>query len=202
MLKKTGFAVLYGNIAFLIYHYGDALMTWFQQADNVPLVVIMATLVALFPVIPYPVIGGLIGAALGPVLGAAVTWTGSATASIVMFLFIRYGYQEWGLKVISRYSNINKLTVMFEQNAFLTIMFARLIPFIPSIAVNMYSALSRVSFTIYAVASSIGKIPAMLLFAMVGDTLVTDPRNLFVTVLVYGLFLIVSLYAYHRWKVQ
>ncbi|WP_054028454.1 TVP38/TMEM64 family protein [Bacillus sp. FJAT-28004] len=202
MLKKTGLAVLYASIAFLIYRYGDAIMTWFQQADNVLLVVIMATLVALFPVIPYPVIGGLIGAALGPVLGAAVTWTGSATASIIMFLFIRYGYQEWGLKVLGRYSSINKLTVMFERNAFLTIMFARFIPFIPSIAVNMYSALSRVSFTVYAVASSIGKIPAMLLFAMIGDTLMTDPRNLFVTVLVYGLFLIVSLYAYRRWKLH
>jgi uncharacterized membrane protein YdjX (TVP38/TMEM64 family) len=202
MFKKTGLAVLYASIAFLIYRYGDAIMTWFQQADNVSLVVIMATLVALFPVIPYPVIGGLIGAALGPVLGAAVTWTGSATASIVMFLFIRYGYQEWGLKVLGRYSSINKLTAMFERNAFLTIMFARFIPFIPSIAVNMYSALSRVSFTVYAVASSIGKIPAMLLFAMIGDTLMTDPRNLFVTVLVYGLFLIVSLYAYRRWKLH
>ncbi|MGO4180032.1 TVP38/TMEM64 family protein [Paenibacillus sp. TAF43_2] len=202
MLKKTGLAALYASIAFLIYRYGDVILTWFQQADHVPLVVIMATLVALFPVIPYPVIGGLIGAALGPVLGAAVTWTGSAAASIVMFLFVRYGYQEWGKKFLYRYPSIGKLTVMFEQNAFLTIMFARLIPFIPSIAVNMYSALSRVSFTVYAIASSIGKIPAMLLFATIGDTLMTDPRNVFVTVLVYGMFMAVSLYVYRRWKLQ
>lgn len=202
MLKKIGLAAFYAAIAFLIYRYGDAILMWFQQADNVPMVILMATLVALFPVIPYPVIGGLIGAALGPILGAAVTWTGSAAASIIMFLFIRYGYQEWGMKALYRYQSIGKLTELFERNAFLTIMFARLIPFIPSIAINMYSALSRVSFGIYAIASSVGKIPAMLLFAVIGDSLMTEPKNLLTSVVVYGLVLVVSLYVYRRWKIQ
>lgn len=200
MVKKLVLAVLYVGIALLIYRYGDAILKWFQQSANVPLVVVMATLMALFPIIPYPVIGGLIGAALGPVLGAAVTWTGSASASILMFLLIRYGYQEWGMKVLHRYQSIGKLTLLFERNAFLTIMFARLVPFIPSIVVNLYSALSRVSFATYAVASSIGKIPAMLLFATIGDSLMTEPKNLMVTVGVYGIFMIMSLYAYRSWK--
>jgi uncharacterized membrane protein YdjX (TVP38/TMEM64 family) len=200
MVKKLVLAVLYVGIALLIYRYGDVILKWFQQSANVPLVVVMATLMALFPIIPYPVIGGLIGAALGPVLGAAVTWTGSASASILMFLLIRYGYQEWGMKVLHRYQNIGKLTLLFERNAFLTIMFARLVPFIPSIVVNLYSAMSRVSFATYAVASSIGKIPAMLLFAMIGDSLVTEPKNLLVTAGVYGIFMILSLYAYRSWK--
>ncbi|WP_424769245.1 TVP38/TMEM64 family protein [Paenibacillus sp. sgz302251] len=200
MLKKISLAALYVGIAFLIYRYGDVILTWFQQSDNIPLVVLMATLMALFPVIPYPVVGGVIGAALGPVLGAAVTWTGSAAASIVMFLFIRYGYQEWGMKALHRYQSIGKLTEMFERNAFLTILFARLIPFIPSVVVNMYAALSRVSFAMYAIASSIGKIPSMLLFAMVGDNLMTDPKNILTTVGIYGIFLALSLYAYRLWK--
>lgn len=200
MYKKLGLAVLYIGIAFLIYRYGDAILSWFQQSDNVVLVIMMAATMALFPVIPYPVVGGVIGAALGPVQGAMVTWTGSATASILMFLFIRYGYQQWGVHVLHRYSRIGKLTELFEKNAFLTILFARLIPFIPSIVINTYAALSRVSFTSYAIASSLGKIPAALLFVTVGDNLMSDPKNILVTIGVYGAFLALSLLAYRLWK--
>ncbi|RCW47966.1 TVP38/TMEM64 family protein [Paenibacillus prosopidis] len=200
MYKKLGLAAIYMGITFVIYRYGDTILSWFQQSDNVGLVIIMAALMALFPVIPYPVVGGVIGAALGPVQGAMVTWTGSATASILMFLFIRYGYQEWGVNVLHRYKRIGKLTELFEKNAFLTILFARLIPFIPSIVINTYAALSRVSFTSYAVASSLGKIPAALLFVTVGDNLMGDPKNILVTISVYGVFLALSLFAYRLWK--
>lgn len=200
MYKKLGLAALYIGIALVIFRYGDAIITWFQQSDNMLLIIIMAALMALFPVIPYPVVGGVIGAALGPVPGAIVTWSGSATASILMFLFIRYGYQEWGVNVLHRYKRIGKLTTLFEKNAFLTILFARLIPFIPSIVVNTYAALSRVSFTSYAVASSLGKIPAALLFVTVGDNLISDPKNIIVTIGVYGIFLALSLSAYRLWK--
>lgn len=200
MFKKLGLAALYIGIAIVIYRYGDAILTWFQQSDHIVPIIIMATLMALFPVIPYPVVGGVIGAALGPVQGAMVTWTGSATASILMFLFIRYGYQEWGTNLLHRYKRIGRLTALFEKNAFLTILFARLIPFIPSIVINTYAALSRVSFASYAIASSLGKIPAALLFVTVGNNLMGDPKNILVTIGVYGLFLTLSLLAYRLWK--
>lgn len=200
MLKKLGLAIIYAAAAFILYTYGDAILAWLQQADSVPFVILMAALMALFPIIPYPVVSGIIGAALGPALGGFAAWAGSAAASIVMFLFIRYGYREWGVHVLHRYSRIGKLTGLFERNAFLTILFARLIPFIPSIAINMYSALSRVSFTTYAIASSLGKMPAMLLFVTVGDNLISNPKNMLAAIGIYALFLALSLFAYRLWR--
>jgi uncharacterized membrane protein YdjX (TVP38/TMEM64 family) len=200
MLKKIGLAIIYAAAAFVLYTYGDEILPWLQQADNVPLVILMAALMALFPVIPYPVVSGIIGAALGPALGGFAAWAGSAAASIVMFLFIRYGYREWGVHVLHRYSRIGRLTELFERNAFLTILFARLIPFIPSIAINIYSAISRVSFTSYAIASSLGKMPAMLLFVTVGDNLISNPKHMLAAIGIYGLFLTLSLFAYRLWR--
>ncbi|MBP1155547.1 MULTISPECIES: TVP38/TMEM64 family protein [unclassified Paenibacillus] len=200
MVKKLGLAILYIGIAFMIYIYGEVILAWFQQTTNVTLVMLIATLMALFPVIPYPIVGGVIGAAFGPVLGGVITWVGSTLASILMFLFVRYGYQEWGERVLHSRNSLGKITVLFEKNAFLTILFTRLIPFVPSIVVNIYSALSRVSFTAYAIASSIGKIPAMLLFALIGDSLMTEPRNIVVTIGVYGAFLGITLLIYNIWK--
>ncbi|MDH4615560.1 TVP38/TMEM64 family protein [Brevibacillus sp. AY1] len=200
MIKKIALAVFYLGIGLLIYVYGEAILKWFQEADNISLVTFMATIMALFPVIPYPLVGGVIGAAYGPVWGGLVTWIGSTAASILMFLFVRYGYQEWGTRILIRYERIGKLTGMFERNAFLTIAFARCIPIVPSIVVNVYCALSRVSFLTYAIASALGKIPAMLLFAVVGDNLMTEPRNILLTVGIYSVFLGTMLFIHRKWK--
>ncbi|MBH5318637.1 TVP38/TMEM64 family protein [Paenibacillus sp. GSMTC-2017] len=200
MIKKLALAAVYVAIAYLIYIYGDNILAWFQQANSIPLIIIMASIMALFPIIPYPIVGGVIGAALGPILGAVITWAGSSIASILMFLFVRYGYQEWGQRILARNKSISKITVMFERNAFLTILFARMIPFIPSIVVNVYAALSRVSFTSYTIASSLGKIPSMLLFAVVGDSVMSSPQNMPITIAVYAVFIAIALGAYRLWQ--
>ncbi|KEQ24788.1 TVP38/TMEM64 family protein [Paenibacillus tyrfis] len=200
MFKKISLALLYLAAAYLIYRYGEEIVRWFQASNHMALVILAATVLALFPVIPYPVVGGVIGAAFGPVLGAAITWTGSTAASLLMFLFVRYGYQEWGQRMLYRYERLGKLTVLFERNAFLTVLFARLIPFIPSVIINAYSALSRVSFAAFTASSALGKIPAMLLFAFVGNTLMTEPGAVWLAIGIYGGFLAATLLAYRLWK--
>ncbi|MBT2765510.1 TVP38/TMEM64 family protein [Paenibacillus sp. ISL-20] len=196
MFKKLGLALIYAAIGGLVYFYGDAILVWIRSTDSITLMMFMAVIMALFPVIPYPVVGGVIGAALGPVIGGIVTWVGSTAASILMFMFIRYGYQEWGDRVLYRYNRLGKMTTMFERNAFLTILFTRLIPFIPSIVINVYAALSKVTFASYSIASALGKIPAMLLFSMVGDHLMTDPSHIIITIGVYSVFLVITLLVY------
>jgi len=200
MYKKIILAVFYLAIGYLIYQFGEEILSWLQHTDNVLLVAVMATIMALFPVIPYPIVGGVIGAAYGPIIGGLITWTGSTTASILMFLFVRYVYQDWGVQILNRYKRIGELTGIFERHAFLAIAFARCVPIVPSIVVNVYSALSRVSFWTYTIASSLGKIPAMLLFAVVGDNFVTDPRNILLAVGVYSLFLGIVLWIHRKWR--
>ncbi|WP_017727467.1 TVP38/TMEM64 family protein [Halalkalibacterium ligniniphilum] len=204
MAKKLIVLLSYILIAFLIYLYGESLLTWIQEGGNqyVIATALVATLLALFPIIPYPIIGGVLGAVFGPTLGSIVTWTGSSLASILMFAFVRYGYQDWGLKVIHRYKALSRVTELFERNAFITIFLTRLIPFIPSIVVNIYSALSRVSFLNYTIASSLGKMPSMILFAVVGNSIVQNPQQLFWIALFYGSFLLVVWFGYRLWGRQ
>lgn len=200
MNKKLGLAVGYAAVAYLIYLYGEAILAWVQESNHVGLVTLLAAVMAFFPVIPYPMVGGMIGAAFGPAVGGLITWIGSTTASILMFLFVRYGYQEWGVRVLNRYERIGKLSGMFERNAFVTIAFVRLIPVVPSIIVNVYAALHRISFATYATASALGKIPAMLLFAVVGDSLMTEPRNIVLAIGIYAIFLAMILRIHRIWQ--
>ncbi|AEI46382.1 TVP38/TMEM64 family protein [Paenibacillus mucilaginosus] len=200
MFKTWGLALIYLGAAGLFYFYGDSILAWLKQESNPLLVTGMAALIALFPVLPYPVVGGVIGAAFGPVMGGAVTWAGSTLASLIMFLFVRYGYRGWGSRLLEGRGGLARLTAYFEKNAFLAVLFARMIPFVPSIVVNVYSGLSRISFAAYAAASALGKLPAMLLFALVGDHLAGDPKQIFVTLGVYVIFLGVVLALYKLWK--
>ncbi|WP_332694612.1 TVP38/TMEM64 family protein [Halalkalibacter lacteus] len=191
---RKGFVLFgYVAIAVIMYLFGESLLQWIRQGGTDYMIVtsLLATIFALFPIIPYPIIGGVLGAAYGPISGSIVTWIGSSLASILMFAFVRYGYQDWGKKWLFRYERLAKITVMFEKNAFMTIFLTRLIPVIPSIIVNIYSALSRVTFLRYAIASSLGKVPSMILFATVGNTIVTNPSDLLYISLLYGSFLIV-----------
>jgi len=200
MLNKIGLAIFYLGAAVLIYAYGEPILNWLREADNPLLVLILVTAIALFPVIPFPVVGGVVGAASGPVAGAAIVWKGSTAASLLMFLFLRYFYREWGERLLNRIEGIAKINRAFERNAFLAIMFSRMLPFIPSVIVNAYSALNRVSFGTYAAASAIGKLPAMLLFALIGDHLVSDPGKILATLSVYGAFLFGALVAHRIWN--
>ncbi|PYZ98140.1 TVP38/TMEM64 family protein [Alteribacter lacisalsi] len=202
MLRKITVTLFYLGVAFIIYLVHEPLLAWIGSTDRsyAPLTAIVATLMSLFPVIPYPIVGGVIGAAYGPALGGLLIWIGSSLASVIMFAIVRYGYQDWGKKILHKYKYLEKLTVLFERNAFVTITLLRMIPVIPSIIINVYAALSRVRFLSYTAASSLGKIPSMILFALIGHTIVTDPGELLVMAIVYATFLIVMYGMYRVWK--
>src|SRR5690606_3443694 len=99
-LKKLLLAVLYGVSAVVVYQSGGSILEWLRDTDRIALVMLAAVMMSLFPVIPYPVVGGIIGAAFGPVLGGFVTWFGSTAASVLMFALVRYGFREWGAKLL------------------------------------------------------------------------------------------------------
>lgn len=201
-MNKLLMFIFYLFIAISIFVYQDELLFWFQQTkdSSIFLVMFIATLFALFPIIPFPIIGGIIGAMYGTFLGGFVTWVASTAASLIMFLIIRFVFQNWGLKIIHRYKKLEMITLMFERNAFITILVSRLIPFIPSIVINAYSAVSRVSFISYAVASSLGKIPAMLLFAVLGHSFVSSNQEVLFVIGIYALIILMTIYFYSRWK--
>lgn len=202
MSRKLSVFFLGVVIVTFLFFYHEPLLHWIQNADRsfVWVTAIIATLMSLFPVIPYPIVGSVIGAAYGPALGSLVIWIGSTLASIIFFAMIRYGgFHEWGTKILLKYTVTKKVTLLFERNAFMSITVLRMIPVIPSILINAYAALSRVSFVSYSIASGLGKIPAMTLFALIGHTIVTNPIELIYMGIIYGIFISIVYVGYRIW---
>jgi uncharacterized membrane protein YdjX (TVP38/TMEM64 family) len=204
-MKSRGIAskwpVLLGYvlIAVLIVVFQEPLMAAMSREEDIPWLVFgLGVLFALVPVIPYGLFGGLTGAMYGTVFGALITWSASTTAALVMFWLVRYLFAEQAERFLRRYDKLNRFTVLFERNAFLAILFARLIPIIPAAAVNIYSGLVKVPLWVFFTATALGKLPTMVVFATVGEQALSSWRNLLLAIAIYAVFLSLVFLFYRR----
>ncbi|ASS74613.1 hypothetical protein CIG75_06280 [Tumebacillus algifaecis] len=203
--KKIFFLFILIICAVLIVLNQEQLLAVMGQAEQMPLLVFgLAVLFAFVPMLPYGLVGGVIGATYGMALGALITWLASTTAAVLMFLLVRYVFAEQAKSFLQRYEKIGRFTDLFERNAFLAILFARLIPIIPAAAVNIYSGLVRVPMRVFLTATALGKLPTMIIFATIGEQALTSGRNLVMVMLLYVVFLAIVylIYRYTRKKLS
>jgi uncharacterized membrane protein YdjX (TVP38/TMEM64 family) len=98
--------------------------------------------------------------------GTLISIIGETIGAIVSFFIYRKGFRNISHKMhLGKESKLRKLLHVEGTEAFYLILSFRLFPFIPSGAVNIFAALGKVSSLIFITASSIGKIPALLVEA-------------------------------------
>lgn len=197
-MKKSVLVASYIIFIVLAFINKDYILTWIQQKETTNIVSMLAaaTLLAIFPAVPYGVIAVIIGAKFGILAGGFINVTASTIAAFIMFVIVRYAFFEAARGMISRYRKIDRFTQAFEASPFLAVLFARLIPIIPAPAVNVYSGISRIPMAAFLMATVLGKIPVMLVFAFVGDQLFSSVNNVIVAAAVYIVFLIVVFVIY------
>ncbi|WP_432777087.1 TVP38/TMEM64 family protein [Brevibacillus gelatini] len=201
-MKKWVLLFGYAFVFLIGFWQKEMFLDWIES-DSIqllPLMFLASVILGLFPVIPFGLFAGMMGAKFGPIWGAFINWTGSVGSAWLFFLFVRYGYQQTGRHYLAKYPRLALLTRAFEQNAFVAILFARLIPFIPSPVINIYAAISAVRFPTFALATAIGKIPTMLVFALLGDQLFHNAQRFLLTILAYAGFLGIAILLYRIWQ--
>jgi len=200
-MKKWQTGIIYVAFLIIFFVYKDEILNWMQQGDApLYLVFLIAMGFILIPVIPYKVVIGLLGFIYGPLIGALISWTAASVASVIIFLLARYLFQQQARAFLTKFGRLERLHERLEQHPFMTILFARLMPFIPQAIVNIYPAILSIRLLPYATASAIGKIPAMLLFAYIGSSLTSDTQSLFLSIGVYLLFLLIAYFVYRVWN--
>ncbi|WP_456279308.1 TVP38/TMEM64 family protein [Bacillus sp. AK128] len=201
MKKGALFAVIYGIILYIAFLYREPLLVWLNHSDlsQLPLMFILAIALGIIPVIPYTVFAALMGAKYGTWIGSAINWIGTIGASAVFFILARYFFVHRFRRYLNKLTKIKKFDAIISRNPFVSVLFIRVIPFVPTPVVNIYLGLSAMTFKIFILATALAKIPGTIIFAYLGNQLMTSNHSLIVGICIYLLFILIVVFSYRRW---
>ncbi|MBW4081868.1 TVP38/TMEM64 family protein [Paenibacillus sp. S150] len=184
-MRKWLTVLLYVSGIALAFIYRYDLLAWLREDHNLFLSLGAATLLAIFPVLPYKLIIGLYGYAYGSLAGALLCWSASTLAGAIIYGIVKYMFQEKASAYLSAVPALDKFTAAVQRRPFAAVVLARLIPVFPQMAVNIYAGAAGLSFWSYLAASGVGKIPGIALYAFLGGQLFKHPRSAGIAILVY-----------------
>lgn len=149
---------------------------------------LLVAISVFFPIVPFTVLAGMIGALFGTTKAVFISLTGAMAGTILFFFICRYGFKDWAQNMLKKYPKIQKYEEFLNKKAFLAILTARLIPVIPAPVFNSACGLSKVNWRVFFVASALGKIPNIVILSIAGANVT---RNIWFSLGIYGSYLLV-----------
>ncbi|OZM57535.1 hypothetical protein CIB95_03965 [Lottiidibacillus patelloidae] len=122
-------------------------------------------IIALLAIVPSVFITAVNVTFFGFWEGMWISFIGEAVGAVIAFLAYRKGFNIFSVKSQLKHPKVKLLLSAKGKDAFILILWLRLLPFMPSGLVTMFAALGEVSLVTYFLASSLGKFPATLLEA-------------------------------------
>jgi uncharacterized membrane protein YdjX (TVP38/TMEM64 family) len=157
-------------------------------AFSIMISMLFVAICVFFPVIPFPVLAGMIGAVFGTAQGMLVSLTGAMAGTMVFFFISRYGFRDFAQEKLMKYPKVQEYDKFLNRNSFLAILSCRLIPVIPAPVVNIICGLSQVKWLPFFTASLIGKIPNILLLSYAGASF---SHNKLYAFSLYGIYVLI-----------
>ena len=138
--------------------------------------------------------------------GAILSWSSAMAGAALCFWIARILGRDVVERLTSK-AGLQQIDVFFEKHGKLSILIARLLPFISFDIVSYAAGLTSMSFGGFLVATGLGQLPATIVYSYVGGML-TGGAKLFVTGLfiLFGvsalIVLLRQLYVEHQKKVE
>lgn len=167
-MNKWLLAALYAAVLTIALIYKNAIVDYMHQHGSFPVLLALATLIALFPILPYKLVIAALGYSFGTLWAAVISWLGTLIAATVIYALVRTIFREQGRRYLGRVKALQTFTSWVESRPFASIAAGRLIPVIPQMAVNVFAGVASVPFWTYTVASGLGKLPGIFLYAFLG----------------------------------
>ena len=146
-----------------------------------------------FPLVPFPVLAGVIGAVFGAAQGAIITLSGAMVGTMGFYYLSRYGFRDYAEKKLQQYPNVQKYEEWLIRHSFVAILTCRIFPIMPSPVINIICGISHVNWVIFFTASAIGKIPNILILSFAGASF---QQNKLFSFGLYGTYLLVIFLIY------
>lgn len=159
------------------------------------------TLLMLFPVVPFVLIAGVNIILYGLIGGFLLSLGGSIIGASLGFWLARTLGQEWAQPKVAK---LGKWGTNINEKGFFIVLISRLIPVLPSAAVNYAAGISLMTYPKFFIATLIGKFPMIIWESWVGHSfwrLSYHPEQLFIG-LIIGVILFgsVGLFGYYSIK--
>lgn len=148
---------------------------------------LIVCLLMFFPFIPFSLLAGINILLFGWLGGFLLSLTGSLLGSSLAFWIGRHLGQEWARPHLAKLGKWNKLS---NAKNFYLIVLARLIPVLPSAAVNYAAGVSPMKFPLFLGATILGKLPMIAWESWFGHNfwhLMQDPKRFFLSLLSGGI---------------
>ena len=97
--------------------------------------------------------------------GTFISFLGESIGAGIAFILYRKGFKKVAEKGLTKYPKVKRLLEANNKEAFSLVFSLRLIPFVPSGLITFAAAVGKVSFGIFIIASSLGKLPALMMEA-------------------------------------
>lgn len=158
---------------------------------------LIIALLMLFPLVPFALIAGVNTILYGWIGGFLLSLAGSLLGAAIGFGLSRSLGQAWAQPKIA---GLGKWGTLIEGNSFSIVLLSRLVPILPSAAVNYAAGLSQMPFPSFLLATFCGKFPMIIWESWVGHDFwrASHHPGRFVVALGMGIFIFgsVALYWY------
>ncbi|MCM3571261.1 TVP38/TMEM64 family protein [Neobacillus mesonae] len=151
----------------LVLYLEGQVLEWFENSGYFVflLSIILNILISVLGILPSVFITAANISFFGFGYGLFLSILGEALGAIVSFYLYRKGINKLKNKVTMNNKYLDRLHQTKGGEAFLLIIALRILPFIPSGLVTLVSAGSKVGILNFSLASTLGKIPALLIEA-------------------------------------
>jgi uncharacterized membrane protein YdjX (TVP38/TMEM64 family) len=190
MIKKVSTIGILIFIILIGYLQKDELLQIIKEGGSSSILVsiLFVAICVFFPLIPFPVLAGIIGAVFGTKEGAWISLIGSMAGTMGFFFLSRYGFRDAAQSRLEKYPKVKEYEEFLTRNSFIAIFTSRLIPIIPAPIVNIICGLSKVNWLNFFIASTIGKIPTIILLSFVGASFTS---NKILSFSIYGGYILI-----------
>jgi uncharacterized membrane protein YdjX (TVP38/TMEM64 family) len=190
MIKKV---LTVGILIFIVligYLQKDTLLHIIKEGGPTAILVsiLFVAICVFFPLIPFPVLAGIIGAVFGTKEGVWISLIGAMAGTMGFFFLSRYGFRDAAQSRLEKYPKVKEYEEFLTRNSFIAILTSRLIPIIPAPVVNIICGLSKVKWLSFFIASTIGKIPNIILLSFVGASF---SSNKLLSFGIYGAYILI-----------
>lgn len=145
---------------------------------------------AIAPIIPFVIIAGAAGMIFGTTAGFLLAWFGALTGACFLFWITRvFGGDFLVHRIQDKYEfDLNNVD---QKHVFWTLLMARIFPVVPTVIINVGSALGGVRFDTFFFSSAVGKLPWALIYVYLGNYLIQS-QNIINTLLFIAASLIIA----------